>query len=439
MKKPMSKIRLAIILISSSSLLLPTFYLISFLHPFSLCAKPSTAATNTTAFCDTSHERYDTCFLQGDIRIISNASKLLLIISSASPAATPNATWKIKPFPRKWEAPVMARTKQLSIITSETPAAPCTINHTAPAVVFSTGGFSGNFYHDITDILIPLYVTSHRFHGDVKFLVSDFNAKFVAKYRPVLARLSGSDVINLDGDNGVHCFREVHVGLINNKEFGIDTTKPPPGISMNGFRQFLRSSFSLSRNRVARNRGRRKPRLLIQLRKGSRELVNSREVISMTKRLGFKVIVAGAEDTKNLTSFSAAVNSVDALLGVHGAGLSNMVFLPDGAAVVQIIPWGGLKWACRFSFGDPAAGMGLKYFEYEIKEEESSLIEQYPRNHSVFTNPAEIHKQGWNMLWYVFLEKQRVKVDLRRLRAVLAEVLRWIQTGEEKNLHFMIQ
>ncbi|KAK8949475.1 hypothetical protein KSP39_PZI005502 [Platanthera zijinensis] len=381
----------------------------------------------------------------------------------------------------------MARTKQLSIITSETPAAPCTINHTAPAVVFSTGGFSGNFYHDITDILIPLYVTSHRFHGDVKFLVSDFNAKFVAKYRPVLARLSGSDVINLDGDNGVHCFREVHVvwvaahtspyvgpplttlvgcgppsrcwmgclpgapgfapgmvagelhGLINNKEFGIDTTKPPPGISMNGFRQFLRSSFSLSRNRVARNRGRRKPRLLIQLRKGSRELVNSGEVISMSKRLGFKVIVAGSEDTKNLTSFSAAVNSVDALLGVHGAGLSNMVFLPDGAAVVQIIPWGGLKWACRFSFGDPAAGMGLKYFEYEIKEEESSLIEQYPRNHSVFTNPAEIHKQGWNMLWYVFLEKQRVKVDLRRLRAVLAEVLRWIQTGEEKNLHFMIQ
>ncbi|XP_020592032.1 uncharacterized protein LOC110032671 [Phalaenopsis equestris] len=213
---------------------------------------------------------------------------------------------------------------------------------------------------------------------------------------------------------------------INNKELGIDTTKPPFGSSMETFRELIRSSLSLKKRSITKN-SKKKPKLLIQLRKGSRELVNSKEVISMAKSLGFKVVVSGPEETKNITSYSATVNSADALLGIHGAGLTNMVFLPQRAAMIQIIPWGDLKWACRFSYGDPAIGMGLKYFEYEIKKEESTLIEQYPMDHLVFTNPSEIHKQGFNMLWYYFLEKQKVKVDVKRLRPVLVEVLQYLK------------
>ncbi|PKU82668.1 hypothetical protein MA16_Dca018826 [Dendrobium catenatum] len=386
------------------------------------------ASSNTTLFCDTTHDRYNACLLTGDIRILSNSSKILFFSSSSS--STTNTTWKIKPYPRKWEAPLMERIKELSISSyishPETSTPLCTINHSTPGVIFSSGGFSGNFFHDLSDILIPLYVTSHHFHGEVKFLVSDFNSKFISKYQSMLTRLSRYELINLDNDSNVHCFNEVQVGTVNNKELGIDTTKPPFGSSMESFRDLLRSSFSLKKKSITKNSN-KKPKLLIQLRKGSRELVNSKEVISMARRLGFKVIVSGPEETKNITSYSATVNSVDALLGVHGAGLTNMVFLPERAAMIQIIPWGDLTWACRFSYGQPAIDMGLKYFEYEIKKEESTLIEQYPSDHLVFTNPGEIHKQGWNMLWYYFLEKQKVKVDVKRLRSVLAEVLMYLK------------
>ncbi|KAL0924189.1 hypothetical protein M5K25_004999 [Dendrobium thyrsiflorum] len=386
------------------------------------------ASSNTTLFCDTTHERFNACLLTGDIRILSNSSKILFFSSSSS--STTNTTWKIKPYPRKWEPPLMERIKEFSISSyishPETPTPLCTIKHSTPGVIFSSGGFSGNFFHDLSDILIPLYVTSHHFHGEVKFLVSDFNLKFISKYQPMLARLSRYELINLDNDSNVHCFNQVQVGTVNNKELGIDTTKPPFGSSMESFRDLLRSSFSLKKKSITKNSN-KKPRLLIQLRKGSRELVNSKEVISMARRLGFKVIVSGPEETKNITSYSATVNSADALLGVHGAGLTNMVFLPERAAMIQIIPWGDLTWACRFSYGEPAIDMGLKYFEYEIKKEESTLIEQYPRDHLVFTNPSEIHKQGWNMLWYYFLEKQKVKVDVKRLKSVLAEVLMYLK------------
>nr|GLL47539.1 uncharacterized protein LOC109163084 [Ipomoea trifida] len=36
----------------------------------------------------------------------------------------------------------------------------CTRNHNVPAVVFSTAGYSGNLFHDFSDLLIPLYLTS---------------------------------------------------------------------------------------------------------------------------------------------------------------------------------------------------------------------------------------------------------------------------------------
>ncbi|KAG0464071.1 hypothetical protein HPP92_020140 [Vanilla planifolia] len=380
----------------------------------------------TSVFCDTSQERYDACVLTGDIRVVSNSSRIIAVAAS-QPS---NVSWKIRPYPRKWEPPLMIRIKELSVSSSaSTPdgaAPPCTVTHTTPAVVFSTGGFSGNFFHDTSDILIPLFATSHDFYGEVRFLVADFSSRFVAKYKPLLSRLSRHELINLDDNDDVHCFPEVRAGLINNKELGIDQANPPRGATMQGFRDLLRSSLSLKRKNVART-GKNKPRLLVQLRKGSRELLNSREVIKMARKMGFRVVVAGPEETKNITSYSAIVNSVDALLGVHGAGLTNMVFLPDGAAMVQIVPWGSLMWACRFSYGDPAIGMGLRYFEYEIKKEESSLIEQYPRDHLVFTNPLEIHKQGWNMLWYVFLEKQKLRVDLQRFNETLIEVLRYLK------------
>lgn len=139
--------------------------------------------------------------------------------------------------------------------------------------------------------------------------------------------------------------------------------------------------------------------------------------------MGFRVVTAGPEMARNLTRFARVVNACDVMMGVHGAGLTNMMFLPDGASVVQILPWGALHYACFHDFGAPAPDMGLNYFEYEINEEESSLAKRYSRSDPVFRDPLSVHKQGFGAVWSVFLKDQMVKLDVRRFKGVLQEAL----------------
>jgi capsular polysaccharide biosynthesis protein len=98
--------------------------------------------------------------------------------------------------------------------------------------------------------------------------------------------------------------------------------------------------------------------------------------------LGFEVIAAGPEFFSDMDRVAATVNSCDVLAGVHGAGLTNMVFLPHNATVVQIIPYGKMTYPCRHTYGDPVAPMGLRYVEYEATAEETTLKTSTPRTTS---------------------------------------------------------
>ncbi|URD76980.1 Glycosyltransferase [Musa troglodytarum] len=374
--------------------------------------------------CDLSERRSDTCVMHGDVRVLGYSSSIILSKAPQADAPGEENTWKIRPYARKWESPVMEIIRELTLRESTKPAdtPQCAVHHTVPAIVFSTGGFLGNFFHDFTDVLIPLFTTAHQYRGEAQFLVTNFNYGWINKYEQILRRLSHYQIIDLDRDGRVHCFRHVHVGLLSHKELSMDPAKSPDGYSMADFRGFLRSCFSLKRKSVGA--GNRKAKLLMINRKGPRSFTNRREVASLARSLGYKVVVAGPEEAKNLSRFARVVNSCDVMMGVHGAGLTNMLFLPTDAALVQVIPWGGLKYACSHDFGEPAPDMGIRYLEYEIKEEESSLMRQYPRSHPVFTDPLSIHKQGWNVLWSVFLNKQSVRLDVRRFKGVLQEAMK---------------
>ncbi|WOL12496.1 hypothetical protein Cni_G21263 [Canna indica] len=391
--------------------------------------KPATERTSITesrVACDFTAPRSDTCSIDGDVRVLGKSSTIVL----ASPLTDQNpshntTTWKVRPYPRKWES-TMDRIKELTLTLAaadpnQSPPR-CTVNHSVPAVFFSTGGFVGNYFHDFTDVIIPLFMTSRRFNGEVQLVVTDFNYPFMAKYQQILRRLSNYPPINLDAadDSRVHCFPQAHVGLFSHRALGIDASKSPNGISMKDFRDFLRQCFSLKRkySKGIDLRSRRKPRLLLILRKGSRAFVNEREVMRMVKGVGFKLITAGPEDTKNISRFAQMVNSVDVLMGIHGAGLTNMLFLPSNATLVQIIPCCQIADGCRYIFAEPAPEMGIKYVEYEIRVEESSLIDQFPRDHAVFRDPISIQKQqGFNAFWNLFLNKQKGMLQQRRKRS----------------------
>ncbi|KAI7984949.1 Alpha-1,3-arabinosyltransferase XAT3 [Camellia lanceoleosa] len=80
-----------------------------------------------------------------------------------------------------------------------------------------------------------------------------------------------------------------------------------------------------------------------------------------------------------------------------------------------------MEWLANTDFGQPAKDMNLNYIEYKIGEKDSSLREQYPRDHQVFRDPNAIIKQGWLAFRAVYLDKQDVKLDVRRFRGTLIE------------------
>ena len=64
--------------------------------------------------------------------------------------------------------------------------------------------------------------------------------------------------------------------------------------------------------------------MLILARGRSRAFTNAGAIARAAKQIRFKVVVA--EANADVASFTQTVNSCDVMLGVHGAGLTNMVF-----------------------------------------------------------------------------------------------------------------
>jgi hypothetical protein len=120
------------------------------------------------------------------------------------------------------------------------------------------------------------------------------------------------------------------------------------------------------------------------------------------------------------------------MVGVHGAGLTNMVFLPAGAVLIQVVPYGGLEWLARSTFQEPSADMQIHYMEYMIQLDETTLSEQYPKDHPVLRDPNSIHKQGWNALKTVYLDKQNVRPHLGRLKITFLEALKLLPHGQQQ-------
>ncbi|KAK1619400.1 hypothetical protein QYE76_024917 [Lolium multiflorum] len=382
--------------------------------------------------CYETSRRSDTCEAAGDVRVQGRSQTINVGLLDHE--------WRVKPYCRKHDAFAQSHVKEWTLrpLSSDGAAPPpqCTVNSSATAFVMSTGGFTGNLFHDYTDVLIPAFITAHRFAGEVQFLVSSFKSWWTNRYLQIFQQLSKHEVIDIDNDDEVRCFRNVVVGPTFHKELGIDASKAPPGSSMVDFRAMLRGAFGLERA-TAEPSGdrwdiRRRPRLLIIARRSSRAFLNERAMADMAMSLGFDVRVGEPDITSDVSKFARLVNSADVMVGVHGAGLTNMVFLPAGAVLIQVVPYGGLEWLARSTFQEPSADMQIHYMEYMIQLDETTLSEQYPKDHPVLRDPNSIHKQGWNALKTVYLDKQNVRPHLGRLKITFLEALKLLPHGQQQ-------
>ncbi|KAK9048534.1 hypothetical protein SSX86_032501 [Deinandra increscens subsp. villosa] len=372
-------------------------------------------AERTTLICNTSKSRCDVCEMKGDIRIQGNSSTIFVFSS-----LTGNSSMTIKPYARKSDKSAMESITTFTIKSIQEEGETmlkCTKIHNVPAIVFSVGGYARNNFHAFSDVIIPLYATSRDFNREVKFLVTNHRSGWTSKFQELLQELSRYEIIDIDHENEVNCFPSVVVGLEKEDRKELDIK------SMKDFTLFLRSSYSLERFTAINltNSLTKKPRLLIVSRQKTRAFMNIKELVHAAQEFGFEVTVT--EMNANLTHVSRLVNSCDVMMGVHGAGLTNMVFLPENGVLIQVVPWGKMDWLANTYFGDPSKVMGLKYLEYKISQGESTLVDQYPLNHQVLVDPFSIQRKGWGAYKSIYLDKQNVMLNITRFKETLSRSL----------------
>lgn len=95
-----------------------------------------------------------------------------------------------------------------------------------------------------------------------------------------------------------------------------------------------------------------------------RRIVNESAVVDVVERHGFRVLQSEQLDVRDqLKLFSEA----EAVVGMHGAGLSNCVYAPCDATVVELQP-GGLDKARLILYWNQAAASGQRYVQIVCAE-----------------------------------------------------------------------
>ncbi|KAK1418024.1 hypothetical protein QVD17_27161 [Tagetes erecta] len=206
------------------------------------------------------------------------------------------------------------------------------------------------------------------------------------------------------------------------------SSEVPKSNSIIDFKNFIRSTYSLKITNVSDlGPTSTSPVLLLVSRRKTRMFLNEDEMVDMMEELGFEVVVVrSVKKMSNLERFSKLVSRCSVLVGAHGAGLTNQMFLPAGAVVVQVVPL-GLEWPSTAYFGEPAVRMGLHYLDYKIGPDESSLIDLYSRDHPVISDPGSVFAKGYYFGKEMYLDRQNMRVDVNRLKGTLVEALRLLK------------
>jgi hypothetical protein len=399
----------------------------------SLCS----AMRNGTICCDRSDVNTDVCFMSGDVR--TDAASLSLLLVLPPPARAGEEEERIRPYTRKWERHLMSRIQEVRLrrVRAQQHGHECDVRHDAPLLVMTAGGYTGNFFHAFSDGFLPAWVTAQHLRRRVVLGVLAYNPWWARRFSHIISGLSAYDVVDLLRDTRTHCFPGAIVGTRFHGIINVDPARLRDNKTVVDFHRFLAGVYeetpgggdrrhresSSEPNNKGRSTTTRRPRLGIVSRKGTRVVENQAAVAELARSVGFDVDVLETSNRTPLSAVYAAVSACDALVGVHGADLTRVLFLrPGRASLTQIAPL-GVSSIARDCFGRPAARMGLHYEQYEVRGRESSLSRRYALDDAVVADPETAKRNGgWSFVSRVYLNGQNVTLDLDRFRHTLARL-----------------
>ena len=82
--------------------------------------------------------------------------------------------------------------------------------------------------------------------------------------------------------------------------------------------------------------------------------------------------VLNPKPSKKMAEMFRVLNSCDVMLGVDGAAMTHYWLMRPGSVFIQIVPL-STDCAAATYYGESVMKLGLKYIEYKIVREESSL------------------------------------------------------------------
>jgi hypothetical protein len=117
----------------------------------------------------------------------------------------------------------------------------------------------------------------------------------------------------------------------------------------------------------------RKPVLGLISRHNKRIILNEPDLVRAAKEIGFDVRIL-MFDTLTIEEQIMVTRECDVLMGIHGSGMLNEIFMRKNTYSIQVVPYGLPGKAIESAYGEVARLSGLKYKQFDVRGKENAVI-----------------------------------------------------------------
>ena len=271
----------------------------------------------------------------------------------------------------KHKSPLQSWYEELEHYTVFNDKVECEVNLEKPTFIMKLDA-TVNMYHHFCDF-VNLYASLHinnTFQMDNTILIWD-TYPYRSNFEPVWSAFSGHPPLSLKAFTGKKvCFRQAVFPLLPRMVFGLYYNMPlVPGCYKSGlfnaFNRHVLHKLGIS-SRFDPKKDKKQVRItLISRTTQYRRILNERALVEALKKKSssFAVRVATFSHSQPFKDQLDLIANTDILIGMHGAGLTHCLFLPDWAVLFELYNCDDVH-----CYKDLAHLRGVKYITWENKE-----------------------------------------------------------------------